>query len=125
MEKIRVYVYSLKGVSPVDYVDMESARHACSRAGDRVFEGLKRLPLDRWDSWDSLLPEDQRKVVHLVREFSEEHGLQLEIVDLADGGFLTWLKSFVKGIKAPCVDFKGKIIKGLPTKKELEALLHR
>lgn len=125
MDKIKVYVYSLKGISPVEYIDMESARHACSQAGERVFTGLKKLPLGHWDSWDSILLGDQRKVVHLVREFSEENGLEFEIIDLADSGFLTGLKSLVKRISAPSVAFKGEIIKGIPTREELESLLRK
>lgn len=125
MDKVKVYVYSLKEISPVEYVDMESARHACSRAGERVFAGLKKLPLDNWDSWDSILPEDQRKVVHLVREFSEENGLEFEIIDLADSGFLTGLKLLVKRISAPSVAFRGKIIEGIPTREELGSLLRK
>lgn len=125
MEKIKVYVYSLKGVSPVEYVDMESARHACSQAGERVFTGLKKLPLDYWDSWDSVLPEEQRKAVHLVRKLSEKNGLEFEIIDLADSGFLTGLKALAKRISAPSIVFKGEIIKGVPTKEELESMLHK
>jgi len=125
MKKIRVFVYSLKGVSPVEYVDMESARHPCSQAGERVFSGLERFPQGNWDSWDSILPEEQRKVVHLVRDFSEEKGLELEIVDLADSGFISTMKSLIKGKKAPSVAFKEKIIRGAPTKEELESLLHK
>ncbi len=126
VDKIRVYVYSLKGVSSVDYVDMESARHACSQAGERVFTGLKKLPLGpHWDSWDSILSEDQSRVVHLVRELSAERGLEFEIIDLADSGAIALLKSFVKRISAPSVAFKGEVIKGVPTREELEALLRR
>jgi hypothetical protein len=125
VDKIKVYVYSLKGVSPVEYVDMESARHACSQAGERVFTGLKNLPLGHWDSWDSILPEAQREVVHLVRELSEVMGLEFEIIDLADCGMTTSLKSFVKRISAPSVAFKGEVIKGAPTREELKTLLRR
>ena len=64
-------------------------------------------------------------MVHLVREISEENGLEFEIIDLADSGPMTLLKSLVKRTSAPSVAFKGEIIKGIPTREELESLFRK
>jgi len=44
---------------------------------------------------------------------------------LANVGLIAKMKFYLKGWKTPVITFRGKIIKGLPTKEELEALLQK
>ena len=120
--KLKVYVYSLKGISTLDFVDKDSVGHPCvtSRHGDDVFSGFKHLPTG---SWDGCLTDEQIKVFDTVDEFCKENGLEYEIVDIANLSFISKMKLMFKGIKAPTISFKGKKIEGVPTKADLKALI--
>lgn len=121
VKKIKVYISSIKDVSPLDYVDKDSMGHPCvtSRHGENIFTGFKHLPKG---SWDGYLTDDQRKVVDVVSEFCEENGLEYEIVDIENLSSLSKMKLVFRGIKAPTIIFRGKKIEGVPTKGDLKAL---
>ena len=120
-EKIKVYVYGLKEISGLDYVDDKSMGHPCvtGRGGD-IYTGFKHLPVG---SWNGYLPESQRKAVNIVREFCEENALEFEIVDIASLGFTEKMRIAFKKIRAPTIVFKEKKIEGVPTKEDLEILI--
>jgi hypothetical protein len=121
LEKIKIYVYSPKTISLVEFTDMESAGHPCSRATDKeIFGGIRRLSTS---SWDGILSETEMKIIDLVKEISEKHGLEFEIINLDDCNFVEKTKLILKGIKAPAICFKDKIIQGTPTAEELERLI--
>jgi len=121
LDKIKVYVYSLKNIPLVEFTDMESAGHPCSKATDKeVFGGIKKLSAG---SWNGVLSENEMKIINLVKEISEKHGLEFEIIDLADCGPMEKLKLIMKGIKAPAIFFRDKIIQGTTTREELNRLL--
>ena len=122
MDRIKVYVYS-QAISTLDYVDFEGAKHACAQAGSSAFSGLKQYSGSMDDRY---LSEEERKAIALVRQFSEENGLEFEIVDLANCGFVSKTKLFFKGIKkVPTIAFKGEKIAGLPTEENLKTLLEK
>jgi len=120
MDKIRVYVNSIEP-SAVDYIDMKSIAHPCSRAGDRAFEGLKNLP----GHSSGFISEEEKKTIDLVERFSRENGLEYEIIDLANAGATTQLRFIVKGWKVPIISFGKETIKGLPTKEQLESMMQK
>ena len=121
-DKIKVYVYSLKGISTLDFVDKNSMGHPCvtSRHGDNIFSGFKHLPTG---SWGGYLTDEQIKVLDVVNEFCKENGLEYEIVDITNLSFISKMKLVFKGIKAPTISFKGKKIEGVPTNTDLKALI--
>lgn len=121
MNKIKVYVYNPKNMSLIEYADMESARHPCSRATDKqIYSETRNLPTALWNG---ILSEEERKIVNLAKECSEEHGLEFETVNLATCSTIEKLKFLAKGVKAPAIVFKNKIIQGIPTNEELESLV--
>lgn len=120
MDKITVYVNTIEP-SACNYVDMKSIEHPCSQAGERAFEGLKNLPARS----SGFLSDEEIKAVNLVQQFSRENGLEFETMDLANVGLIAKMKFYLKGWKTPVITFRGKIIKGLPTKEELEPLLQK
>jgi len=119
LEKIKVYISSLKGIPTLDYVDKDSMGHPCVTSRHDICSGLKDLPKG---SWDGYLTEDQRKAVDVVNEFCEENGLEYEIVDIENLSSLGKMKLLFKGIKAPTIILKGKKIEGVPTKEDLKVL---
>lgn len=119
MEKIKVYISSLKDIPTLDYVDKDSMGHPCVTSRHDICSGLKDLPKG---SWDGYLTEDQRKTVDVVNEFCEENGLEYEIVDIENLSSLGKMMLLFKGIKAPTIILKGKKIEGVPTKEDLKAL---
>lgn len=120
IDRIRVYVNSVEP-SAVNYVDMKSIEHPCSKAGERAFEGLRSLP-----AWSNgLLSEEEKKTVSLVEHFSKENRLEFEVIDLAQSGFTAKIRFLLKRWKTPTVAFKDRTIVGFPSKTELEALLRK
>ena len=120
MDKIRVYVSSVEP-STCEYVDMHSLEHPCSQARDRAFEGLQCLP----GKSSGFLSDEEMKAVDLVEQVSRENGLEFETVDLANSRFTVKMKFYLKGWKTPLITYKGVAIKGLPTREELQAFLHK
>jgi len=118
MGKIRVYINSVAPVA-VDYIDMKSIEHPCSKAGERAFEGMKNL---RTRS-SGFLSDEERKAIEIVEQFCREKALEYEIVDLAYARATTQLKFILKRWKVPVTSSGSKIIKGLPTRQQLESLL--
>lgn len=53
-------------------------------------------------------------------EICEESNLEYEIVDIENLSFLSRMKLFFKGIRAPTVTFEGKMIRGTPTRDDLK-----
>lgn len=121
LDKIKLYVCSLKDISMENFVDKESIGHPCARATDKeLFVGLRKLQAG---SWNDVLSQREMQILNLVQQFSEKHGLEFEVIDLADCSFKLKLKFLMKGIKAPAIVFKDKIIQGNPTREELEQLI--
>lgn len=118
MDKIRVYVNSVAPAA-VDYVDMKSIEHPCSQAGERAFEGMKDLPAHS----SGFLSDEDRKTIKIVEQFCREKALEYEIVDLAYARATTQLKFILKRWKVPIISSGNKIVKGPPTKQQLESLL--
>jgi hypothetical protein len=120
-EKIKIYVSGFE-ISALDYVDKDSMGHPCvtSRHGENIFTGFKHLPKG---SWNGYLTEDQMKVIDVVAQFCEESGLEYEVVDITNRGFISKMKFMFKGIKAPTISFRGKKIEGIPTKEDLKVLI--
>ncbi len=118
-DKIKIYVCSLKGISPLDYVDKESIGHPCvtSRNRNDVFSGYRHYP----GSGDGYLPENQRGIVDSVVEFCQLNHLDYKIVDVSNLSLIKKVKLVLKGIKAPAVTFKGKKIEGMPTENNLKS----
>ena len=120
-DKIKVYVCSFKGISTLDFVDKDSMGHGCvTSRPDEFFSGFKHLPTG---SWDGYLTDKQIKVLDVVSEFCKENGLEYEIVDMTNLGFISSTKLVFKRIRAPTVSFKGKKIEGVPTKEDLKVLI--
>ena len=124
LDKVKVYVYSLKEIHTRDYVDMESIRHPCSQAGERAFEGLKHYP--RWDGVSGYLSDEEKKAIELATQFCEENRLDLEIIDLANVGFVKRVKLFLGGVrKVPAIAFRGEIFTELSSIEKLKTLLQK
>lgn len=121
-DRIKVYVCSFKGISTLDFVDKDSLGHPCvtSRHGDDIFSGFKHLPTG---SLNGYLTDEEIRVFDVVSEFCKENGLEYEIVDITNLSFISKMQLVFKGIKAPTISFKGKKIKGIPTKEDLKALI--
>lgn len=121
MDKIKVYVCSLRNTSLLEFTDMESARHACSQATDKeIFSGMRKLSAG---SWNGVLSENEVEAINLVKEISEKYGFEFEIIDAADCGTMEKLKLMMKRVKAPAIFFRNKIIQGDLTREKLERLL--
>jgi len=122
-KKITIYVSSFE-ISTLDYVDKHSMGHPCvtSHHGENVFTEFKNLP---GKSWDGYLADDQMKAVGIVSEFCKENGLEYEVVDIRNTSFASKMKLMFKGIKAPTISLDGEKIKGIPTKKDLRALISK
>jgi len=120
MEKIKVYVYSLK-VSTLGFVDKEGAMHACAGAGSSAFSGLKHYP----GSMDNrYLSDEEKKAIIAVEDFCKEYNLEFDIIDVATRGFLTKMKLKAKGLmNFPSITFKEKVFHGVPTEETLKELL--
>lgn len=122
LDKVRVYVYSWKGIPVQSYVDMESIRHSkCSQADERAFDGLKNYP--GWDGVSGYLSDKEKKAIELAAQFCKENKLDLEIIDLANIGFAKRIKLFLAGLrKVPAITFKGEIFTGLSSIEKLKTL---
>jgi hypothetical protein len=120
-DKVQVYVSSFE-ISTLDYVDKASMGHPCvtARHGKNIFTGLKHLPKGLLDGY---LTDDQLKTVDVVDQFCKTNGLQYEIVNMTNLGWLRKMKLVFKGIKAPTTIFRGRRIEGPPARKDLEALI--
>jgi len=120
--KLKVYVYSLKGLSTLDFVDKDSIGHPCvtSRHGDDIFSGFKHVPTG---SLDGYLTDEQIEILNVVNKFCKENGLEYEVIDIANLSFISKMKLMFRGTKAPTISFKGGKIEGVPTKADLKALI--
>jgi len=120
-DKVQVYVSSFE-ISTLDYVDKDSMGHPCvtARHGENIFIGLKHVPQGLIDGY---LTEDQLETIDVVGQFCEINGLQCEIVNMTNLGWLRKMKLVLQGIKAPTTIFRGKRIEGPPAKEDLEALI--
>lgn len=123
LEKVKVYVCSLKEI-PMQYiVDVEAIGHPCSQAGDpemRPRNGLKNL---RWDGVSGVLSDGERKAIELATQFCEENKLALEIIDLAIVGFAKRIRLFLAGVrKVPAIAFRGEIFTEFPSIEKLRTL---
>lgn len=120
MEKITVYILSSR-ISTLDFVDFEGARHARAKAGSSAFAGLKNYPGTMKDSYIS---EEERSAILLVGSFCKKKGFDFEIVDLGRLSLPLKIKIRMTGVKIlPTVACRGKRFCGLPTEKDLEALI--
>jgi hypothetical protein len=120
LEKIKVYVYSLK-VSTLNFVDKEGAQHACAQAGSTPFSGLKHYPgaMD-----DRYISEEEKKAIIAVENFCARKGYEFEVIDLATASFFTKIKLKARGLmNFPAVSYKGKVIHGVPTEGALIKLV--
>ena len=120
MARIKVYINSVE-ISTLDCVDVLSLGHACDKPGERISSGIKHMP--RGSS--GFISDEERKAVDLVEQFSEENGLNYEIIDLKKAGLMTRLKFVLKGWKVPVISVENETIIGLPTKEQLESMLSR
>jgi hypothetical protein len=118
MARIKVYINSVE-LSTLDCVDVLSLGHACDQPGERISSGIKHMPKDS----SGFISDEERKAIDLVGQFSEENGLDYEIIDLKKAGLMTRLKFMLKGWKAPVISIENKTIIGLPTKEQLESIL--
>lgn len=121
LEKVKVYVYSLKEIPIQNYIDMEAIGHPCSQAGERAFDGLKHY--STWDGVSGYLSDEQKKAIELAAQFCEENRLDLEIIDLANVGFAKRVKLFLGGVrKVPAITFRGEIFTELSSIEKLKTL---
>ena len=119
-EKIKVFICSVK-ISTLNFVDKEGAQHACAQAGSSAFDDLKHYPGPMDERYISV---EEKKAMATVEAFCEEHGLEFEVVDFAELGFLTKLRLKRKGIKDfPTVLYGEKSFCGIPTEEDLEKLV--
>lgn len=120
LEKIKVYVYSLK-VSTLGFVDKEGAQHACAQAGSTAFSGLKHYP----GAMDNrYISEEEKKAIIAVENFCAKKGYEFEVVDLATAGFFTKIRLKAKGLmNFPAISYGEKIIHGVPTEDALAKLV--
>ena len=100
---------------------MKSVEHPCPLAGEKAFEGLKNLP----PYSSGFLCDQDIKAIDLVKQFSRENDLEYKIIDLADAGTTTRLKLVIKGWAVPIISFVKEIVKGVPTKEQLESALQK
>jgi hypothetical protein len=121
LDKIKVYVCSLKDISMENFVDRKSLGHPCARATDKeLFAGLRKLQAG---SFNGVLSQREVEILDLVEQVSAKHGLEYEIVDLADCGFRAKFKFLIKGVKVPAIAFKDRILQGIFTEEDLEQML--
>lgn len=120
MAKFKVYVYSVRQVPTVDFVDKEGAIHACAQAGNMPFETLSHCPANV-DA--GLLSVEERTAIANVGLFCKENDHKFEIVDFARLSFISKLKLRRKGVKSfPTISVAGANFTGIPTEDVLEKL---
>ena len=120
MDKITVYVQSIEP-SSTNYIDMHSVEHPCSQAGNQAFTGMKHYP----GHSSGFLSDEERRTIELVEEFSREHDVKYEVVDLAKAGATVRLKFVIRSWKTPVICCGKEILLGLPTREKLESMLKR
>jgi hypothetical protein len=120
MNKIKVYICSV-AISTLSFVDKEGARHACARAGNLPFEGLKHY---HGIGDDCITSSEERNAIAIVESFSRKNNYQYEVVDVAKLSFLSKLRLKRKGLKDfPTVSYGDKFYNGIPTEDDLEKLI--
>jgi len=119
-DRIKVYINTVE-LSALDLVNVNTLGHGCDDPSARLSAGLRNMPKGS----SGLIPDEERKAIELVEQFSEENGVKYEIIDLAKAGLMTRLRFIVKGWKTPAVSFVNEAIVGLPTREQLESLVRR
>ncbi len=114
--KVKIYVSSFRIASS----QVDKAK-VCSQCGPQHTGRIISQQLTHFHDSTCFLSEDQTKIVDTTVEICEENGLEYEIVDIENLGFLSKMKLFFKGIRAPTVTFEGKTIEGMPTREDLKA----
>jgi hypothetical protein len=94
----------------------------CPYCGPGHNEEVIARELRRCSEANLLLPDVQRAVLDLTREFCNEHGLEMEVVDMAGLRFLDKVKLAFRGIRAPSILCAGNRISGMPSKEQLRVL---
>lgn len=120
MAKIKVYIKTVE-VSALDFANVTTLGHQCDSPGERISSGMQHMPRDT----RGLISDEERKAIDFLEQFSEENGLDYEIIDLTKAGRMTKLKFIMKGWKVPVINVGNETILGLPTKEQLESILRR
>ena len=94
----------------------------CPYCGPQLNEKIISQQLRHSHDSGCFLSEDQIKIVDTAVEICKENNLEYEIIDIGNLNFLSKMKLFFKGIRAPAVAFGGKKIEGMHTKEDLKAL---
>jgi hypothetical protein len=118
MEKLRVYIHSFE-VPTVGFVDKEGALHACAQAQKTAFQGLEQRSSLFGNRY---LCNENREVLMRVEDFCKNNGLQYNIIDLGTMSFLARLGLRLKGVKAPAICCREKILYGVPSEEDLKKL---
>ena len=116
--KVKVFVASLEISSHFGNTDEMCKYCTSSHRTEIVTQQLKHSI-----GSNSYLPNDQREIVNMTREFCKENNFEMEVVDIANLKFLEKMKLAFKGIKAPSIVFEDNVVNKKPTKEQLKALI--
>jgi hypothetical protein len=133
--KVRLYVKSLKTVTGTTEIEREVFTRTPSDRPDRVkvegkvAEGTFRVRLFETETepkYDFVLPEDQQRVVEMVKQIAFKYGLEVEVVDVAKENALhRFLEKEVKKLKVfpTLIIDSAEKIEGKITEKQAESVL--
>ncbi|MFX1562510.1 MAG: hypothetical protein ACFFDP_04305 [Promethearchaeota archaeon] len=114
--EIILYVRSFE-ISSGSFVDREGAQHACARAGDTPFQGLK----DASHLIGRVFPDPDWKALCLAQALQEARKCEVVVIDLGKG-FLRRLKLRRQGIrKTPQFVVNGQLLPPVTSLDELSS----
>jgi glutaredoxin len=124
-KKVTLYVKSIKTIIGTEKID----RQYFSVGPPVKVSGFRMIPKQEVDSitkYGFVIPEDQNRVVEMVREFAPKHGFDVEIVDVTKENILRRvLQEEIKRIKTfpTLITDSGEKIEGNISKEQIRSLL--
>jgi hypothetical protein len=125
--KVIMYVQSVKTVTGTEKIDRQyyAAGPSPKAGGYRI---IPEYEVESITKYKFLLPEDQNRVVEMVREIAPKYGFEVEVFDVAKENIVhRVLQEEVKRIKTfpTLIIDSGEKIEGNITKEQFELLLKK
>jgi len=124
--KVTLYVKSVKSA-----IRTEKIGHQKLIGGPGVRGGYRVIPTYEVDSitkYNFVVPEDQNRIVEMVREIAPKHGFDVEVVDVTKENILhRVLQEEVKRIKTfpTLITGSGEKIEGNISKEQIKSFLSK
>jgi hypothetical protein len=123
--KVRLYVKGVKTVSRAK--KFGTVTFATQHVGQGIASPVT-FDSETEAKYESILPEEQKKIVEIVEETTSKHGLELEVIDVTrENVFHRTIREELERIRSfpTLVLSSGERIEGRITKEQIESMLSR